>query len=466
VVVQYWMFYAFNKGPLNTHEGDWEMVQVVLGPARVPREAMYSQHTGGQKTEWSNVGRDGDHIKVYVARGSHANYFRPYQGAMGMARDIVGDNGRALNPGDYALVHLGEANESNHAPDQDWLDYAGRWGEYGSEEDELRGKRGPYGPAYREDGEMWHFPLNWGDDLQSVDSTSFRIDWFFYNFLMIFFTIALLSVCVKILQVYRRHRKTGLGKRVFSILYVDGFNLKSIGNLLGIIGMILAALSIFYPWYEVRVDIPSGSYSTDGMVEVVSIDGSDGIRINMLESNSGLTQVFAFPIPFSVLIVLGIFFIVLSSVGIQKSAGLGRKYLRGGIKMMLPMLILLVFVSQVSEVLDLAPVDVPDEAGDLVAIVSDSPAGGDEITVIEEYGTVHVKWGIEKGGYFLLSSGALLFLGGVLEIIARREFFRSKETPGAREEPAGTAQETGEKTGDGSRAKTQQDRKQHGQNDH
>jgi hypothetical protein len=29
-VIQYWFFYAFNGGDLNRHEGDWEMVQVVL----------------------------------------------------------------------------------------------------------------------------------------------------------------------------------------------------------------------------------------------------------------------------------------------------------------------------------------------------------------------------------------------------------------------------------------------------
>ena len=44
IIIQYWMFYAFNKGTLNTHEGDWEMVQIVLDSQDNPIKVMYSQH--------------------------------------------------------------------------------------------------------------------------------------------------------------------------------------------------------------------------------------------------------------------------------------------------------------------------------------------------------------------------------------------------------------------------------------
>jgi len=74
-IIQYWFFYVFNKGTMNVHEGDWEMVQVVIS-GETPSEVMYSQHHGGQKATWDQVERNGDHIKVYVSRGSHANYLR------------------------------------------------------------------------------------------------------------------------------------------------------------------------------------------------------------------------------------------------------------------------------------------------------------------------------------------------------------------------------------------------------
>ncbi|MCU0850544.1 MAG: hypothetical protein MUC80_04615, partial [Candidatus Thermoplasmatota archaeon] len=47
-VIQYWFFYAFNGGDFNRHEGDWEMVQVVLSGGQ-PSEVMFSQHYAGQK---------------------------------------------------------------------------------------------------------------------------------------------------------------------------------------------------------------------------------------------------------------------------------------------------------------------------------------------------------------------------------------------------------------------------------
>jgi len=30
IVVQYWFFYAYNPGSLNQHQGDWEMIEIVL----------------------------------------------------------------------------------------------------------------------------------------------------------------------------------------------------------------------------------------------------------------------------------------------------------------------------------------------------------------------------------------------------------------------------------------------------
>jgi len=148
-VIQYWMFYAFNPGTMNQHEGDWEMVQVVLS-GEVPTDVMFSQHHAGQNAHWDQVDKDGNNIKVYVSRGSHANYIRSYSGVVGVANDIVADNGKKLTPSDYNLVML----ES-----QPWLDFAGRWGWYGTTEEEaekasLLGQAGTNGPKFREGGTM------------------------------------------------------------------------------------------------------------------------------------------------------------------------------------------------------------------------------------------------------------------------------------------------------------------------
>lgn len=422
-VIQYWLFYAYNKGPLNTHEGDWEVVQIVLDNDRKPTEAMYSQHTGGERVEWDLVDRDGNHPTVYVALGAHANYFRPFQGKLSLANDDVGNDGEKLEPGDYQLVMLGEKGNGDHTADQDWLEYAGRWGEYGSDEDELRGKRGPYGPVFREEGDIWDKPLEWGSDLNEVSTNIFYMNWFFYNFVMIFFVLAGIGLFVKIIRIYRSHKETGIGKRIISILYLEKINLASLGNLLTLIAIGFAIVSLFHPWYSISVDVDSGDYRTDGMVEVVSISGEDGVLVNTLESNAGMVQVFAFPLPFSLIIGLSLFFLVLATVGVQKSKVLGRKFIGSGIRLALPILIILIAVSQASTLVGFLPVDLDPEQEDLVDTVSATPWEGEETTDVGEYGTADVEWGLEEGGWYLLISGVLLFVAGILGIISNSEFY-------------------------------------------
>lgn len=78
VAIQYWFLYLFN-GFENWHEADWEQITVRLeGGAGRPRpEAVfYSAHQGGHFRDWEPVEKlAGTHPVVFVARGSHANYF-------------------------------------------------------------------------------------------------------------------------------------------------------------------------------------------------------------------------------------------------------------------------------------------------------------------------------------------------------------------------------------------------------
>ncbi|MGF3553905.1 MAG: hypothetical protein ACQXXF_01335 [Thermoplasmatota archaeon] len=99
------------------------MVQIVFNQEE-PSYVAYSQHYSGQKISWNNVEKDGNHIKVYVARGSHANYLRSYSGKLGISSDYVGANGKVLKFNEYTLKNL---------ENQSWLNYRGRWGECGSD---------------------------------------------------------------------------------------------------------------------------------------------------------------------------------------------------------------------------------------------------------------------------------------------------------------------------------------------
>ena len=211
-IVQYWMFYAYNKGDLNQHEGDWEMIQIVFNNDK-PSSVGYSQHHGGQSATWDQVERDGNHIKVYVARGSHANYLRSYSGKLGIASDRVGDNGRVINIG---------INELKELTDQDWLEFPGLWGEINSAEDFALGQAGPQGPKFREESSMWETPIAWNQGLMPASDLMFILEWFVYNLVTFFIIITLAIIALMMFFIYRRHQKYGLGPRIVSLFYING----------------------------------------------------------------------------------------------------------------------------------------------------------------------------------------------------------------------------------------------------
>jgi hypothetical protein len=149
VVLQYWYFYVDDLWSLlyppsdfawQAHEGDWEAVAVVLDEDEQPLEVATSRHCGGAVRPWASVQRavGTDHPVIYVAVGSHANYFGPGVHPMDLgcfpqfAQDLFRQNGitpldftfpnRALGPGQTAVERL--RGSSSH-----WLRFPGTWGE-------------------------------------------------------------------------------------------------------------------------------------------------------------------------------------------------------------------------------------------------------------------------------------------------------------------------------------------------
>ena len=86
IALQYWLFYAYNLwSPTvpqtpdfwQAHEGDWEAVTVLLDAKGRPKSLGLSRHCGGATRAWTKAERRGSRPVVYVALGSHANYFQP-----------------------------------------------------------------------------------------------------------------------------------------------------------------------------------------------------------------------------------------------------------------------------------------------------------------------------------------------------------------------------------------------------
>lgn len=159
-VIQYWFFYAYNDfgishGGANDHEGDWESVLVILEGEK-PAWAVYSSHGGpggDNRRPWEGIEVEGTHPVVYVAAGSHANYFDP---GLKPAE-------KPFTPGE--VVAGGQAGIPWADPvslDRPWFThYMGRWGlRLGKALEEMGGA--PTGPKFNRDGTVrleWERPL-------------------------------------------------------------------------------------------------------------------------------------------------------------------------------------------------------------------------------------------------------------------------------------------------------------------
>jgi len=425
-IIQYWFFYAFNGGDMNRHEGDWEMIQVVLSGEQ-PTQVMFSQHYAGQTATWNQVEKQGDHVKVYVARGSHANYIKPYSGKIGLASDTVGDNGKVLQPTDYTIEVL--AN-------QPWLTFAGRWGWAGANqsaaaEAAILGEAGPNGPQFRENGNMYK-PLVWAGGLQPANDYLFILEWFVYNFVMLFFLVSVLSLLLIVFFVYRRHKKYGLGPRKISLFYIDGMNAKSIGNILCIVAIIVAIIGLFLPWYTVAANVSIPSYQETGTFNAVSIDGINGIQIR-LPDRSGPVPLGTFALPFYLILGIGLVFLVLATIGISQSKKLGKKYILRGIRLLVPFILIFIFIMAIGSLIpQFAPINMKDNTDVFSAMnaVSAAPFNGQYTVQLSgvDGGSVHLQWGFGIGIYLLMFAGILLIMAGLIEITAHAKFFEEKET--------------------------------------
>lgn len=146
-ILQYWFFYYYNSKTYFTrgaHEGDWEMIQVELNSEQTPIQATYSQHKYGERCAWSHVQRVATNPIVYVAEGSHANYFSSGFHFNDGAADT------ASGTGDSAIPQVLNVTSST-----DWVDWPGRWG---GTPDAFAGAASPQGPKFHD---AWSDPVGW-----------------------------------------------------------------------------------------------------------------------------------------------------------------------------------------------------------------------------------------------------------------------------------------------------------------
>ena len=414
IVVQYWFFYAFNPGTLNQHQGDWEMIQIVLDSTETPQYAVYSQHHAGERAEWKDVEKaDETHPRVYVALGSHASYFKPFQGKLGMESDIVG-SAYTLKPEDLEIVYLGEKGRGNHPESQDWLEFGGKWGNWARLVDTSLGAAGPSGPGQNENAEKWLNPVSWGGDKFLVNQTWFTASLIVFYFLYIFAAIIGIRVAYKIWKIVKRKREGKLN--VMKILRSKA----AVGVILGIVGIAVYFVALFLPWYVVTGNIETTMLETAGTTELVLIDGVNGLRINTLQTDQGLTTMFGLGIPFSILFLSSVVLNALDILGVEKTKSLSRTYIISGIMSLIPIIIIIIFIVSLAGLI--TPFasfmgggqQIPRQVTDMASEMSASPLMGEFTDTVNSHGTLTVIWGLAMGSYLFIAAAAIKIIGGII----------------------------------------------------
>jgi hypothetical protein len=175
LALQYWFFYVFNDWN-NTHEGDWEMIQLNFDAdtaaqalARRPVEVGYSQHSSAERARWGDDKLelvDGTHPVVYPAAGSQANFFGSDLFLMRSAAEGLGcDNTTGPSRTVQPVVATVPTARADYVAAFPWLGFDGRWGE---KQDSFF--NGPVGPNR---AQRWTKPFTWASE--SWRSTSFTV---------------------------------------------------------------------------------------------------------------------------------------------------------------------------------------------------------------------------------------------------------------------------------------------------
>jgi hypothetical protein len=150
--LQYWFFYYYNDKNffgIGLHEGDWEMIQIRLGPDGAPTAATFAQHASAHAFNWPELelrsSPSGRVPVVYVGRGSHASFARKgtHWPMFPLPPDYADGKGLRLRP---TLELISE-------PPLAWIEWPGKWGSSDSS---------PRGPI---DKRQWNDPSGFHRDV-------------------------------------------------------------------------------------------------------------------------------------------------------------------------------------------------------------------------------------------------------------------------------------------------------------
>ncbi len=146
------------------HEGDWELVTVILDVPAARSLPVTAGTAPGTKRAWAKVPKRGQRPVVYVALGSHANYFAPgtwahergcwpelaisvFQQNGKALRDFAG-RGRSVSPRLARLTHVASVGARFRGMGEDQFIFIA--------DGVMTYKAGPTGPLFKT---VWKNPI-------------------------------------------------------------------------------------------------------------------------------------------------------------------------------------------------------------------------------------------------------------------------------------------------------------------
>jgi hypothetical protein len=137
-------------------------------------------------------------------------------------------------------------------------------------------------------------------------------------------------------------------------------------------------------------------------------------------------------LPFSLLIGISLIFLILGTIGVADSRKLGKQYIFRGIRLIIPVAIIIVVIMMLGAIpfQELANTgDASININQVIGSISGSPIGGQQVvTLTQANGDITFQWGLGLGGFLLLLSGIILLVAGVFEQISKADLFSQRTT--------------------------------------
>ncbi len=255
-------------------------------------------------------------------------------------------------------------------------------------------------------------------DTAGLQSTFQTVDTIFFVLLAIYIIIGVF----KIVRVYRKEK---------TLPFIRFFKNKKalLAVIISLLGVVIFIVAMFQPWYTIKADVNTEQFKTNGLQDIIKIDGANGVTLNK-DVFKGITvpPVSSFNL-ILLIIVLGSIFGLL---GAKSLRSFGENYIKSGIKSLLPFFLIIGFAIMLPSIADTLTKNIPTIKDNFVldAFVSDFTKSVASQPISGEYtknltvpikADLKIQWGLEAGMWMFLFAGIIKIIGGSLAFAFSRK---------------------------------------------